>query len=153
MKKVNTEKMDRIIDQQGREIAFGKVQKNEWGEYVVKVYVDGVYDEDKTIYAESRKDAEETKEMDMRCMRDYHRVPLTKEAYAEDERFLGILDNLIAKCDEASEKELAAGNYGRLIFISEMCGTLRAEVDFLRLRMGLEEKYPVNVDELLKKEA
>lgn len=60
MRTVNTDKMDKVT-YAGQEIAFGRVQKNEYDEYVVKVYVDGVYDEDKTIYADSREDAEYTK--------------------------------------------------------------------------------------------
>lgn len=67
MRKVNTEKMDKVT-YNGQEIAFGKVVKNEWNEYVVKVYVDGIYDEDKTIYADSREDAEATK---AQAIRDY----------------------------------------------------------------------------------
>ena len=67
MRTINTEKMDRVA-YNGHEIAFGKVQKNEYGEYVVKVYVDGAYDEDKTIYADSREDAEATK---AEAIRDY----------------------------------------------------------------------------------
>lgn len=67
MRTVNTEKMDKVI-YHGQEIAFGRIQKNEYGEYVVKVYVDGVYDEDKTIYADCREDAEYTK---AETIRDY----------------------------------------------------------------------------------
>ena len=60
MRQINTECMDKVA-YKGQEIAFGKCRKNEYGEYVIKVYVDGVYDEDKTIYEESREDAEVTK--------------------------------------------------------------------------------------------
>ena len=67
MRTVNTDKMDKVI-YRGQEIAFGTCRKNEWGEYVVKVYVDGVYDEDKTIYADSREDAEGTK---AQAIKDY----------------------------------------------------------------------------------
>ena len=61
MRQINTENMDKVA-YKGQEIAFGKCRKNEWGEYVVKVYVDGVYDEDKTIYADTREDAEATRD-------------------------------------------------------------------------------------------
>ena len=67
MRTVNTEKMDKVT-YKGQEIAFGRCAKNEWNEYVVKVYVDGVYDEDKTIYADSREDAEATK---AQAIKDY----------------------------------------------------------------------------------
>lgn len=60
MRMINTDKMDKVFCN-GHEIAFGRVLKNEYGEYVVKVYVDGVYDEDKTIYESTREDAEGTR--------------------------------------------------------------------------------------------
>ena len=67
MRTINTDKMDKVT-YRNQEIAFGTCRKNEWGEYVVKVYVDGVYDEDKTIYADSREDAEATK---AQAIKDY----------------------------------------------------------------------------------
>ena len=59
---MNTSKMDKVIDAQGREIVFAKVRKNEYGEYVVKVYVNGKYNEAKSYYTDDKEDAELTRE-------------------------------------------------------------------------------------------
>lgn len=59
--RVNTEKMMKASFF-GREIAFSKPRKNEFGEWVIKVYVDGIYNEDLTVYENSKDDAETTKE-------------------------------------------------------------------------------------------
>ena len=77
MRKINTENMDRVT-YNGHEIAFAKARKNEWGEWVIKVYVDGIYDEDKTIYTDSREDAEGTK---AEAIRDYSKREETLQQY------------------------------------------------------------------------
>lgn len=59
--RVNTEKMEKVTFN-GKEIAFGKTHKNEFGEWVIKCYVDGIYSEDLTVYENSKDDAETTKE-------------------------------------------------------------------------------------------
>lgn len=59
--RVNTSKMEKVTFN-GKEIAFGKPRKNEVGEWVIKCYVDGIYNEDLTVYENSKDDAESTKE-------------------------------------------------------------------------------------------
>lgn len=83
MRTVNTDKMNRVT-YNGHEIAFGRVQKNEYDEYVIKVYVDGIYDEDKTIYTTSREDAEFTRD---EAIRDYSKREETLQKYFD------IMDN------------------------------------------------------------
>lgn len=101
MRQINTENMDKVA-YKGQEIAFGKCRKNEYGEYVIKVYVDGMYDEDKTIYEESREDAEATKAA---AIRDYSiREYKDLLAEAEDEDIANA--ELIRKLTSLTDEEL-----------------------------------------------
>lgn len=59
--RVNTEKMMKASFF-GKEIAFGKCRKNEFGEYVIKCYLNGIYSEDMTIYESDRESAEATRD-------------------------------------------------------------------------------------------
>ena len=59
--KVNTSKMTKASFF-GREIAFSKPRKNEFGEWVIKVYLNGKYSEDMTIYESDRESAEATRD-------------------------------------------------------------------------------------------
>ena len=52
--RVNTEKMEKVTFN-GKEIAFGRTHKNEFGEYVIKCYLNGIYSEDMTIYESDRE--------------------------------------------------------------------------------------------------
>ena len=58
---MNVSKMDKVRDRQGNEYAFAKVKRNDWGEYVVQVYVNGTYSEDSTYYTDDKEDAEMTR--------------------------------------------------------------------------------------------
>ena len=51
---MNVSKMDKVRDRQGNEYAFAKVKRNDWGEYVVQVYVNGTYSEDSTYYTDDK---------------------------------------------------------------------------------------------------
>ena len=59
--RVNTEKMMKASFF-GREIAFSKPRKNEFGEWVIKVYLNRIYSEDLTIYELTKADAEATRD-------------------------------------------------------------------------------------------
>ncbi|GEM_PF-3743445 len=59
--RVNTEKMMKASFF-GREIAFSKPRKNEFGEWVIKCYLNRIYSEDLTIYENSKADAEATRD-------------------------------------------------------------------------------------------
>ena len=59
--RINTEKMEKVTFN-GKEIAFGKCRKNEFGEWVIKVYLNRIYNEDLTIYENSKADAEATRD-------------------------------------------------------------------------------------------
>lgn len=67
MARVNTEKMVKV-SRNGKEYAFGKARKNEYGEWVVKVYINGEFSEDCTIYADSKEDAEATRDAEIARM-------------------------------------------------------------------------------------
>lgn len=59
--RVNTEKMEKVTFN-GKEIAFGKTHKNEFGEWVIKCYLNRIYSEDLTIYELTKADAEATRD-------------------------------------------------------------------------------------------
>ena len=67
MRQFNTDKMVKVV-YEGHEYAFGKARKNEYGEYVIKVYVDGYYDEGKTIYENDRESAEACRDAEIARM-------------------------------------------------------------------------------------
>lgn len=59
--RVNTEKMEKVTFN-GKEIIFGKPRKNEFGEWVIKCYLNRIYNEDLTIYELTKEDAEATRD-------------------------------------------------------------------------------------------
>ena len=61
MRTINTENMVKV-NHNGKEIAFGKCRKNQYGEYVIKVYENGVFSEDMTIYELTKEDAEASRD-------------------------------------------------------------------------------------------
>lgn len=97
MARVNTEKMIKVMAN-GKEYAFGKARKNEYGEWVIKVYIDGYYSEDCTIYADSKEDAEASMASDIANM-------TKKEAEAVE-----------AKAEEKKEEVKAVAEYNDIMF-------------------------------------
>ena len=57
MVKMNTTKMTNILGKNGKLYSFAKIRKNDYGEYVVKVFVNGIYDESMTYYTNDKEDA------------------------------------------------------------------------------------------------
>jgi len=49
-----------FVGQSGRKIKLSTVHKVETDEWVVKVYIDGKYNEDATYYTDDKKDALDT---------------------------------------------------------------------------------------------
>lgn len=103
---MNTTMMDKVIDAQGNEVAFSKVRKNEFGEYVVKVYVNGKYNEDATYYTDDRKDAEETR---LTMIKQVEGGAIRLETFEEEE------EKAMIECIETMKKDRLTENERRVL--------------------------------------